>query len=169
MVTAPQTFTYTQASGLDLQLDYYAPPSGSKQPAPFLFSIHGGGGSGGDRKDLRLWSLALAQSRGWALISADYRLIPECDATCAAQDTLAAWRFITHELNGKLGSEAVDGSKGIVFGISAGGWSATLLGAVSGGAQCRAASADRWACTDGRAAAGSVCEHVRHMGSQGWR
>jgi acetyl esterase/lipase len=134
MVTAPQTFTYSQASGLALQLDYYAPPSGSAQPAPFLFSIHGGGGSGGDRKDVRLWSLALAQAKGWGFISADYRLIPECDATCAVQDMLEAWRFTTQELNATVGEEVVDPAKGIVLGISAGGWTATLLGAVSGSA-----------------------------------
>ena len=89
---------------------------------------------GGDRKDVRLWSLALAQAKGWGFISADYRLIPECDATCAVQDMLEAWRFTTQELNATVGEEVVDPAKGIVLGISAGGWTATLLGAVSGSA-----------------------------------
>jgi len=166
MVTAPQTFTYSHASGLALPLDYYAPPSGSAQPAPFLFSIHGGGGSGGDRKDVRLWSLALARAKGWGFISADYRLIPECDATCAVQDMLEAWRFTTQELIATVGEEVIDPAKGIVLGISAGGWTATLLGAVS--AACCVASqtrcADRRTCADGRAASGCLRQHVRHLG-----
>ncbi|CEH17281.1 KYNURENINE FORMAMIDASE [Ceraceosorus bombacis] len=125
-----QTIAFKQAFGSDISLDYYPPPPGAALPAPVLFSVHGGGGSGGDRKDVRLWSFALARARGYAIVSPDYRLIPECDAPAIAKDVSDAWNFVTAgELNKKLGKEEVDVKRAVLLGISAGGWSSTLIGA----------------------------------------
>lgn len=61
-------------------------------------------------------------------ISPDYRTIPESDGPSIAADVASAYDFVTSGgLNKAAGAEEVDGSRGVVCAISAGGWSSTLL------------------------------------------
>lgn len=123
-----RTFTFRQVDGLDLQLDFYpgsSQPSGtfsSSARSPFLFLVHGGGYTAGNRQTWPPWIFALARSRGWAFVSADYRLVPEAGAVEIVEDVKSAWEFVVGgELNEVLGGDMkVDTSRGVVMGVSAG-------------------------------------------------
>jgi acetyl esterase/lipase len=115
--------TYATVAGRTLQLDLYLPEEYSA-PLPLVMWIHGGGWVAGSRSPCPVASLA---TRGYAVASVSYRLTqgvtvfpaPLHDCKAAVRWLRAnAWRF------------GCDGSRIGVWGPSAGGHLAALLGTV---------------------------------------
>jgi acetyl esterase/lipase len=107
-----------------LMLDFYPPPGRSF--APCVIVIHGGGWTGGDRKDggtnrsLNYW---LAR-HGYAVASIDYRLAPKSTWPAQRDDVLAAVAF----LHAQAPSLNIDPGRMVLLGLSAGGQIAATTG-----------------------------------------
>ena len=117
--------TYATVDGVALQLDLYLPDEYTK-PLPLVVWIHGGGWVTGERSPCPIAKLA---TRGYAVASVSYRLAqgdaifpaPLHDCKAAVRWLRAsAWRF------------GCDGERIGVWGASAGGHLAALLGTVQG-------------------------------------
>lgn len=117
--------TYATVGELRLQLDLYLPEE-AKAPLPLVMWIHGGGWVAGERSPCPVAPLA---TRGYALASVSYRLstggadtvfpAPLHDCKAAVRWLRAnAWRY------------GIDGTRIGVWGASAGGHLAALLGTV---------------------------------------
>ncbi len=102
-------------------------PQGSGLHAAVLL-VHGGGWRQGDRSAMAYVCGYLAQ-RGYAAVTIDYRLAPQFQFPAQLQDVQQAM----HWLHRKADSLAVDSRRIGVFGLSAGGHLATLLGTVGEG------------------------------------
>jgi acetyl esterase len=76
-IGSPETVTYAQPDGEELQLDVRRPPGerGNARPGrrPAVVTVHGGGGMVGGRSEDVLWSAWLAE-QGYVVFSIDYRL-----------------------------------------------------------------------------------------------
>ena len=117
--------TYATVDGAALQLDLYLPDDYAK-PLPLVVWIHGGGWVSGQRSPCPIARLA---TRGYAVASISYRLaqgvavfpaqLHDCKAAVRWLRT-NAWRF------------GCDGERIGVWGASAGGHLAALLGTVQG-------------------------------------
>lgn len=123
---APQLdVTYSRTGETELKLDFY-PGSGAGE-APLIIWIHGGGWSGGSRKQAaparRLQSLHPL----YAVASISYRLTGEAVFPAQIEDCrkAAAW------LRKNAKSLGVDPKKFAVWGSSAGGHLAALVGTVN--------------------------------------
>lgn len=121
----PETHVFARPEGDDLKLDLYRPDSAA-MPCPVILFLHGGGWSAGDRTLIE--PLALAQvARGFALASIDYRLTGTAIWPAQLYDARAAMRWLRR--NGI--SLGLDPGRICVFGVSAGGHLAALLGTAS--------------------------------------
>ncbi len=74
-------------------LDVYVPEGASE--APVIFMVHGGGWRGGDKARSSEVDLKVAHwvTRGFVLISTNYRTLPEVEPVMQAEDVAAAIRF----------------------------------------------------------------------------
>lgn len=118
---------YASPDGVPLRLDLYLPADG-EGPFPVLVWIHGGGWREGS-KDLPLNSPVLRQtSRGYAVASIHYRLSQEAIFPAQIRDCKGAVRW----LRANADTYRLDADRIAVWGSSAGGHLASLLG-VSGG------------------------------------
>jgi acetyl esterase/lipase len=113
----------TYASSTPTQtLDLYLPkPTGS--PAPLVVLIHGGSFQTGDASDMAVLAQKL-QSEGFAAAAVNYRLSGEARYPAGAQDVKAAVRW----LRAQASNYGYDGQRIGVWGMSAGGWLASMLG-----------------------------------------
>jgi len=85
-----------ESDGVTLKLDVYAPPADVKRPVPGLVFLHGGGWQGGSRKDIAVYAREFA-SRGYVVVSPQYRLSTEAPYPAALHDVRAAIRWLrTH-------------------------------------------------------------------------
>jgi acetyl esterase/lipase len=108
------------AHGKD-RLDIYTPAGATKAPVVLMF--HGGGLTGGDRKDETRFGHALA-SHGYVVVSASYRLSPGVTHPAHIEDAAAAFAWVKRNIAGWSG----DADRVFVAGYSAGGYLAALLG-----------------------------------------
>ena len=119
-----------------LTLDVYLPKSAPKsgvQGAPLLVFIHGGGWSAGHSRQSAAFAdwpgvLASFAARGYVVASVNYRLSAEAPAPAAIHDVKNAVRW----LRAHAERFAIDPTRVGVFGGSAGGQLAALLGTSCG-------------------------------------
>lgn len=100
----------------DLPARLYSPTDGD-DPMPVLVYFHGGGWVLGSVDSHDATCRYIAETGGLKVISVDYRLAPEFRFPTAAEDALAAFRYVRDNA-GELG---VDPSRIAVGGDSAGG------------------------------------------------
>lgn len=96
-------------------------PAGAKA-APLVLLIHGGGWSGGDRKQYLRSIVPLAEA-GFAAASIGYRLLPDAAWPEMPHDVLRAAAWL-HEKSADYG---IDARKAVTLGSSAGGHLALCL------------------------------------------
>ncbi|MCH2556561.1 MAG: alpha/beta hydrolase [Alcanivorax sp.] len=85
--------------------------------APAILFAHGGGFTIGSAVEYDRLCRHIANQTGAVVLNVDYRLAPEHPAPTAAEDVLAAWRWLTEQA-GDLG---IDRDRLAVMGDSAGG------------------------------------------------
>jgi acetyl esterase/lipase len=134
--------TYSALSGYrPLILDLYKPAK-SAQPLPLVVYLHGGGWQSGHTRHSGAFEdwpgvLASIAARGYVVASVEYRLSGEAAFPAAVQDVKAAIRWLrTHAT--ELG---IDKARAVVWGGSAGGQLAALVGASCGVSALEPASA----------------------------
>jgi acetyl esterase/lipase len=108
-------------------LDLYLPAGDGQTVYPMVVLIHGGGFFSGDSSGLADRAKLLA-SKGFAAASIDYRLSDEASFPAGVQDAKAAIRY----LRANARSWGVDPHRIGVWGESAGGYLASMLGATDG-------------------------------------
>ena len=130
-----QTVPYKKLpDGTQLLADIYSPGSGdsnsitNRDIAPVVLFFHAGGLTAFSRKFINPSVVQAALSRGWTLVSVDYRLLPQASAEDILDDVKDAYRFATDALTGTVDTSswakgrdiARDGRRVIVAGASAG-------------------------------------------------
>lgn len=112
---------YGQAAGEKLLLDvYYPPEKGDLRPA--LILIHGGGFTGGDKKDMAEKGRRFA-GEGYVVFSVNYRLAPKYHYPAALDDVQRAVRWVRANST-RFG---VDPNRIGAMGESAGGYFVLML------------------------------------------
>ena len=109
------------ADGPRHKLDVYAPEQRG-EPAPVVFFIYGGGWNHGDRADYQFVGRALA-SRGFVVVIADYRLVPEVRYPQFLEDSANALKWVQDNIAGYGG----DPMRLFLAGHSAGAYNAVML------------------------------------------
>jgi acetyl esterase/lipase len=115
---------YARASAAEV-LDIWM-PSTARRPYPLVIFVHGGGWSGGDKRDVGPKVVPLLQ-RGFAVASVNYRLSGEAHFPAAARDVKAAVRY----LRAHASSFGIDPDRFAIWGESAGANLAVLVGATN--------------------------------------
>src|SRR5829696_7667281 len=105
-----------------LRLDMALPGRG-EGPFPAVVCLHGGGWTGGTRKQMAQTIDVLAR-RGFVAVSPDYRLAPKHRFPACVEDCKAAVRW----LRANAGQYRIDPKRIGVVGLAAGGHLACLLG-----------------------------------------
>ncbi|HEY0033482.1 MAG TPA: alpha/beta hydrolase, partial [Devosia sp.] len=109
------------ADGPRHKLDVYAPEARGAA-APVVFFIYGGGWSRGERSDYQFVGRALA-SRGFVVVIADYRLVPEVQYPQFLEDSARALKW-TQDNIAQYGG---DPNRLFLAGHSAGAYNAVML------------------------------------------
>lgn len=130
-VAAPRCLLRTEmdvAYGPDRKqkLDLYLPKR-AKGRAPLLVWLHPGGWAGGSRDDVHHWAIGQL-CNGFAVASVDYRLSEEVRFPEPVRDVRAAIRL----LMSRAERDGTDPDRIALWGASAGGYLAALLGTTSG-------------------------------------
>lgn len=113
------------------KLDIYLPKEGTG-PFPVIIVIHGGGFFEGSKNGIGVGPMLQGVSRGYAVVTVDYRLSSEATFPAAINDVKAAIRFI------KVNSAQynLNPNKIALWGDSAGGNLASLAGTTGGTNSC---------------------------------
>lgn len=140
--TAPETevprgttlldVTYCSAAGIDLKIDLYFPDPSASPRTPAMLFLHGGGWVAGDKSESG-WLPRIREpllERGYVVASANYRLAPSHRWPAQIEDASCAIRF----LKGEAETYGIDAGRIGVWGTSAGGHLAALLGTVDASA-----------------------------------
>jgi len=115
-VAVEKDILYGQVGDRALQLDVYYPKVTPAKPTPMLVFIHGGGWSGGERRDYQIYCHRFAEW-GYVVATISYRFYKEALFPACVQDTNAAIRWM--RANGaRFGG---DPARIAVMGGSAGG------------------------------------------------
>src|SRR5690606_30588174 len=117
---------YARPDGRPLKLDLYVPRH--RRPVPLIIWIHGGGWSEGGKDDPPALPLLYAR---YAVASIEYRLSGRAQFPAQIHDVKAAVRF----LRANAGRYRLDPDRFGVWGESAGGHLAALLGLTSAGSE----------------------------------
>ena len=83
---------YASIEGRDLSLDIYAPATTPESPIPVIVWVHGGGWRNGSKAGVGR-SLPIL-SKGYGLVSVEYRLSGEALFPAAIADVKAAFRWV---------------------------------------------------------------------------
>jgi acetyl esterase/lipase len=147
--------TYSRISGFrPLKLDLYMPRAKAAAPRPLVIWLHGGGWNTGDQRGgaistpaYRNWPtwLAVLAGRGYVVAGVSYRFSSEAQYPAQIQDVKAAVRW----LRANAATYGIDPNRVIVWGASAGGQLAAVLGT-----SCKAPELEG---TPVRGAEGSSC------------
>jgi len=127
--TVERDLAYVTAGHERQRLDLYLPP-GTGTPRPLIIWVHGGGWSGGDKRDCP----ALRQGyldRGYAIASLNYRLSQDAVFPAQLEDAKAALRW----LRANAAKYNLNPERFGVWGSSAGGHLVALLGTTGGVAE----------------------------------
>ncbi len=103
-------------------LDVYSPADAKAKNRPFVFWIHGGGWTGGDKRDVAHKPAAFV-AKNYVFVSINYRLFPSVPLKTIAGDVARAIRW-THDHAAEFGG---DGKSIFVMGHSAGAQLAALV------------------------------------------
>lgn len=116
---------FTVAEAIELQCDIYSPVAreASVKGRPAILLIHGGAWSSGSRRDLGGYALRLARN-GFVAIAIDYRLAPRWKFPAQVDDVRTAIRWMSNHSD----SLGIDPARIGIFGYSAGGHLACLIG-----------------------------------------
>lgn len=109
------------------QVDVYLPTDG-EGPFPVIVYVHGGGYVDGDRTALIPGLVKVANARGYAVVSAGYRLLQDAAFPAQIADVKAAVRWVRASAD----EYAFDAEVVAVWGVSAGGHLAALAGTSAG-------------------------------------
>lgn len=112
----------------DMQkMDVYYPDAG-EGPFPVIVHFHGGAFLFGTRRDINLIPMLRALDRGYVLVSVEYRLSGEARFPALVYDCKAAIRY----LRAHAQELCVDPERIAVWGPSAGGYLAAMMGTTGG-------------------------------------
>jgi acetyl esterase/lipase len=129
-VRAAYNLTYCTLGPRALQLDIFYPKAKRKKGYPAVLFIHGGGWRSGNRSNHLPMAQQLA-ARGYVTVTAEYRLSNEALYPAAVHDLKAAIRW----LRANAGQYPIDTTRIAVWGFSAGGQLAALVGTTNGDKQ----------------------------------
>ncbi len=104
-------------------LDIYYPENG-KAPYPVIFHVHGGAFMIGTKRDDNLEPMLRGLSRGYAVVSVDYRMSKESRFPAFIWDCKAALRY----LRGNAKELNIDPKRIGAWGPSSGGYTVAMLG-----------------------------------------
>lgn len=96
-----QTHTFkTTSDGVSLSLDIYLPTSITSitVSSPAVLYFHAGGLVSFNRKFISPHFVQACLMRGWPLISADYRLLPQANGQDLLDDATDAYKFMIRKL-----------------------------------------------------------------------
>jgi acetyl esterase/lipase len=134
LTDAPSSFRYLPAirygtAAEPLYLDVLLPDPRPIRPVPAIVYLHGGGWENGERYvALQPWLSPLMAGNGFVAVSVTYRLSGTAPFPAQIYDVKAAIRF----LRANAGDFAIDPGRIGVWGDSAGGHLAALLGLTDG-------------------------------------
>ncbi|NCU02866.1 MAG: alpha/beta hydrolase [Chitinophagaceae bacterium] len=126
-VVEERNLNYINTGTRNLQLDAFYLKQKAKRKTPAIIIIHGGGWRSGNRTQHHTLAQALA-AKGYACFTPEYRLSTEAFYPAAVQDIKAAVQWIKNN----AAKYAVDTTKIVVMGFSAGGQLAALVGNTNG-------------------------------------
>lgn len=107
--------------------DVYLPVSSDKSAAyPVALTYHGGGFNIGDTHHLFTDHVGYLLQKGFAVVSAEYRMAPHARFTEIREDLLDSYKWCREKLGEAAGCK-IDPSRIIVFGGSAGGTASIFL------------------------------------------
>ena len=109
------------------KLDIYLPDEGDG-PFPVIISIHGGAFMGCDKADLQVLPMLEGLKRGYAVVAINYRLSGEAQFPALVHDAKAAVRWVRTNAQ----RYGFDPRRIAVWGGSAGGYQASMLGVSAG-------------------------------------
>jgi acetyl esterase/lipase len=115
---------YAQAKGVSLKLDLYRPSAKSSAPMPLVIWVHGGGWRNGSKANCPAAWLA---TKGYAVASLDFRLLPDHPWPAQIEDPVAALRWLRKE-SGRYGFDA---ERSAAMGGSSGGHVVALWGTLT--------------------------------------
>jgi acetyl esterase/lipase len=121
---------YASVGGTSLRLDLYT-PSGAASPLPTLLYLHGGAWALGDKSDMAVERLMPLVAHGFAVASANYRLVPSVTYPAPIHDVKAAVRW----LRANAAEHGLDPDRIALGGASAGGHLASLAALTAGDAE----------------------------------
>ena len=121
---------YAEVGGVSLRLDLYT-PSGAPTGLPTLLYLHGGGWAMGDKSDAAVERLIPIVAHGFAVASANYRLVPSVTYPAPVHDVKAAVRW----LRANAAEYGLDPERIALGGASAGGHLASLAALTTGDTQ----------------------------------
>lgn len=110
-----------------LKLDVFYPKPSRRSKRPAVLLVHGGGWRSGDRSQHVPMAQQLA-AKGYVAVTAEYRLSTEAPYPAAVQDLKAAIRW----MRAHAATYSIDTARLAVWGFSAGGQLAALIGTTSG-------------------------------------
>ncbi|QSQ23294.1 alpha/beta hydrolase [Pyxidicoccus parkwayensis] len=125
-----QTVRFATVDGVDLHADVFLPDAPSTTTRPAVLYVHGGGWSAGERAYARAWAGFLT-SLGYVVISLDYRLFPPASGLKAPGDLQCGIAWV----KAHAADYGIDPDRLVLFGESAGGHLATLVGYAAGDAR----------------------------------
>jgi acetyl esterase/lipase len=118
---------YANVGGTSLRLDLYT-PAGATAPLRTLLYLHGGAWAVGDKSDMAVERLVPLVGHGFAVASANYRLVPSAIHPAQVHDVKAAVRW----LRANATEYGLDAGRIAVGGASAGGHLASMVGLTAG-------------------------------------
>ncbi|AHM58502.1 lipoprotein [Flammeovirgaceae bacterium 311] len=126
-VKGSENVVYRKLGDRALHLDLYHPEQMGKKGHPVVVLVHGGGWRTGDKVLTRPMAQQLA-AKGYVTAAVEYRLSPEAAYPAAVHDIKAAIRW----LRANAGKYSIDTSRIAIYGTSAGGQLAALIGTTNG-------------------------------------
>ena len=114
---------YVDSGNPRQKLDLYLPLPIPAKPMPLIAYFHGGGWQKGSKADGRAFAFRMA-AQGYAVACVGYRLTDEAPFPAQLEDGKVALRW----LRDYAGRYRLDITRFGTYGVSAGGWLATMLG-----------------------------------------